>query len=173
MSPQYGRVWIAGINGFIPYSTGGHWVYTAYGWTWASDYAWGWAPFHYGRWAYDPFYGWMWVPGYEWGPAWVSWRTGGGYYGWTPLGPGMSIGVNIGIGIPYNRWIFAPCRYMGSPYIHRYYAPYRRNVTIIRNTTVINNTTVYNNHRFVAGPNRSDVERYSGRRINEVHIQNT
>ena len=46
--------------------------YSSYGWTWASDYNWGWAPFHYGRWAYDPFYGWMWVPGYEWGPAWVS-----------------------------------------------------------------------------------------------------
>ena len=118
----YGRAWIASQTGFVPYSTGGHWIYSSYGWTWASDYNWGWAPFHYGRWAYDPFYGWMWVPGYEWGPAWVSWRTGGGYYGWSPLGPGMGIGIGINIGIPYNRWVFAPCRYMGSPYIHRYYA---------------------------------------------------
>ena len=51
--------------------------------------------------------------------------------------------------------------------------PYRRNVTIIHNTTIINNTTVFNNHRFVAGPNRTEVERFSGRKINAVHIQNS
>lgn len=169
-SPEYGRAWIAGISGFIPYSTGGHWLYSSYGWTWASDYAWGWAPFHYGRWAYDPFYGWMWVPGYEWGPAWVSWRTGGGYYGWSPLGPGLGIGIDVGI--PYNRWVFAPCRYMGYDHINRYYVAPSRNITIIHNTTIINNTTVFNNRRFVAGPNRADVERFSGRRINTVQIEN-
>ena len=130
-SPQYGRAWVASESGFVPYSTGGHWIYSGYGWTWASDYAWGWAPFHYGRWAYDPFYGWMWVPGYEWGPAWVSWRTGGGYYGWSPLGPGLGIGIGIGGGIPYNRWVFAPCRYMGYSNIGRYYASNGRNVNII------------------------------------------
>ena len=87
--PSYGSVWICNDPGFIPYNTGGHWVYTTYGWTWVSDYRWGWAPFHYGRWAFDAAYGWMWVPGYEWGPAWVSWRTGGDYYGWAPLTPGL------------------------------------------------------------------------------------
>src|SRR5689334_18469455 len=79
---RYGDVWIPRVSGFRPYSTGGHWVYTDYGWTWASDYDWGWAPFHYGRWAYDASYGWVWVPGYEWGPAWVSWRSDNDYYGW-------------------------------------------------------------------------------------------
>ena len=76
---------------FRPYNTGGHWVWTdEYGWMWASEYAWGWAPFHYGRWVFDDYYGWMWVPGYEWSPAWVEWRTGGDYFGWAPLGPGVS-----------------------------------------------------------------------------------
>ena len=112
-SPQYGRAWIAGQPGFVPYSTGGHWIYSSYGWTWASDYAWGWAPFHYGRWAYDPFYGWMWMPGYEWGPAWVAWRTGGGFYGWSPLGPGLGIGIGIGGGIPYNQWVFCAMQVYG------------------------------------------------------------
>src|SRR5436189_3282358 len=51
---RYGQVWIPRVSGFRPYSTGGHWAYTDYGWTWVSDYDWGWAPFHYGRWAYDP-----------------------------------------------------------------------------------------------------------------------
>lgn len=171
---SYGQVWICNDAGFIPYQTRGHWAYTPYGWTWVSAYNWGWAPFHYGRWTYDPFYGWMWVPGYTWGPAWVCWRNGGGYYGWTPMAPGVSfnVGFSFGNGIPYNRWTFAPCRYMGNPYIGRYYAPRTRNVTIIRNTTIINNTTVYNNHRFVGGPNRVEVERFTGRKVETMKINN-
>ena len=51
--PKYGQVWVSNTRGFTPYSTGGHWAYTDYGWTWVSDYDWGWAPFHYGRWAYE------------------------------------------------------------------------------------------------------------------------
>ena len=78
----YGNVWIPDVDAdFRPYGTAGHWVLTDYGNTWVSDYDWGWAPFHYGRWRYDDYYGWEWIPGYEWGPAWVNWRTGGGYYG--------------------------------------------------------------------------------------------
>jgi hypothetical protein len=75
--PSYGEIWISNASGFSPYSTGGHWAYTDYGWTWVSTYDWGWAPFHYGRWAFDAGYGgWFWVPGYEWAPAWVAWRGG-------------------------------------------------------------------------------------------------
>jgi hypothetical protein len=84
-TPEYGRVWIpdAGPD-FQPYASNGHWVMTEYGNTWVSDYAWGWAPFHYGRWYQDRYRGWAWIPGRDWGPAWVSWRSGGGYYGWAP-----------------------------------------------------------------------------------------
>ncbi len=173
VSPSYGRSWVpAGYTNFIPYSTGGHWVYSSYGWTWASDYSWGWAPFHYGRWAFDPIYGWMWVPGYQWGPAWVAWRSGGGYYGWTPLGPGMSIGINMGFNVPYNQWVFAPSRYMGYPTITHYYARPSYNTTIIHNTTIINTTVVHNNTTFVAGPNRVEVERFTGRPVNQVRVVN-
>ena len=56
--PEYGRVWRpyesnVGAD-FRPYATGGHWVYTDYGWSFESDYPWGWAPFHYGRWMVRP-----------------------------------------------------------------------------------------------------------------------
>ena len=65
----YGYAWVPSAGpDFIPYSTGGHWVWTDYGWTWVSDYDWGWAPFHYGRWDYDNYYGWVWIPDNEWGP---------------------------------------------------------------------------------------------------------
>lgn len=170
--PGYGNVWICNEPGFRPYYSGGHWIYTNYGWTWASDYRWGWAPFHYGRWAFDPAYGWFWVPGYEWAPAWVNWGMSGDNYGWTPMAPGMSVGVNISFGsVPPERWCFVPSKYMGHPHINNYYIDKSRNVTIIKNTTIINNTNVYNNARFNAGPNRGDVERFSGKRINPVQVR--
>ena len=168
--PGYGNVWVCNVAGFRPYSTGGHWAYTRFGWTWVSDYNWGWAPFHYGRWTFDNAYGWLWVPGYTWGPAWVSWRTGGDYYGWAPLSPGISIGINVGIGIPAANWVFLPHRYMGYRSLNPYFINRQQNVTIIRNTTIINNTNVYNNNRFVVGPNRREVERYSGQRIQQQNI---
>src|SRR5690606_17500228 len=156
--PEYGYIWLPNAGrDFQPYATNGHWVMTQYGNTWVSDYNWGWAPFHYGRWTYSDYYGWAWVPGYEWGPAWVSWRSGGGYYGWAPLGPRMSI--NVHIGIPHHHWVFVPQRYICSPHIYRYYTPYRHRVTIYNRTTIINNTYVYNNRTYVSGPGRSEIER--------------
>jgi len=165
---SYGQVWVSNSRGFTPYSTGGHWAYTDYGWTWVSDYDWGWAPFHYGRWAYEASMGWYWVPGYEWAPAWVAWRNNNDYYGWAPLSPGLniSVGVPFGNSIPYDRWVFAPHRYITSPYVSRYYVPRSKNVTIIKNTTVVNNVTVKNNVHYVAGPRKEDVER-----VNHIKVQ--
>ncbi len=168
---NYGQVWICNVRDFVPYQTAGHWEYTDYGWTWVSDYDWGWAPFHYGRWAYDNMYGWMWVPGYEWAPAWVSWRSSGQYYGWAPLAPGVNINVAINT-IPANRWCFVPVSYINSPKIHNYYVNRTKNVTIINQTTIINNTNIYNNTRYIAGPRRDDVERVTGRTINQVRVNN-
>src|SRR5512133_2350815 len=114
-NPDLGYVWIpyAGPD-FVPYSTFGHWIFTDYGWTWLSDYRWGWAPFHYGRWDYDDYYGWFWVPGNEWGPAWVTWRSGNGYYGWAPMRPGMNINSNFDDGYrDINRWNFVRDRDFG------------------------------------------------------------
>src|SRR4051812_41886685 len=33
-SPSYGSVWICNQPNFVPYNTGGHWVYSEVGWTW-------------------------------------------------------------------------------------------------------------------------------------------
>ena len=165
--PDYGYVWMPNVGAdFRPYSTNGHWVWSdEYEWIWVSDYNWGWAPFHYGRWFQDPMYGWMWVPGYEWAPAWVAWRDGGDYYGWAPLRPGISIGINFSIGSynpPIDYWCFAPRRYIASPRIYNYCLPARQNVTIINNTTIINNYGRRGNNVFVTGPRRGDAERYAG-----------
>ncbi|UFH53136.1 DUF6600 domain-containing protein [Spirosoma sp. KNUC1025] len=163
--PGYGNVWLPSAGpDFQPYASGGHWVVTEYGNTWVSDYAWGWAPFHYGRWIYDPAYGgWLWIPGTDWGPAWVSWRSGGGYYGWAPLGPGWDVNVNINIPAPY--WTFVPQVYITSPNLYSYCVPRPRVVNIYQNTTIINNYYRTNNRAYVYGPPRGDIERVTRRSV--------
>lgn len=156
----HGRVWIPNVGGnFHPYATNGYWVMTDYGNTWVSDYSWGWAPFHYGRWYYDDYYGWAWVPGYEWAPAWVTWRSGGGYYGWAPMGPGLHI--NIHINLPARYWTFLPNRYMYHRNMHRHYNRY--SPAIYNRTTIVNNTYIYNDNRYYSGPSASDYRRETGR----------
>ncbi|MCH6199918.1 hypothetical protein MMU07_10015 [Aquiflexum sp. LQ15W] len=158
MDPAYGYVWVPFVDqGFHPYATNGYWEMTNFGNTWVSNYQWGWAPFHYGRWFRSNYYGWAWVPGYEWGPAWVNWRTGGGYYGWAPLGPGVH--VNVSLHIPSNYWVFVPQRRFRSRNFFRYCAPTYHVPHIYQRTTVISNTYVYNNSTYYSGPSRRDIER--------------
>ncbi|MDB5141187.1 MAG: hypothetical protein JWR12_3103 [Mucilaginibacter sp.] len=174
--PQYGNVWVPNVDeDFRPYATRGHWVLTDYGNTWVSDYPWGWATFHYGRWRYDDYYGWEWIPGHQWAPAWVSWRHGGGYYGWAPLLPGISIALSIGSGynIPDNYWVCAPQAYINRPNIYNYYAPPSRSVTIIHNTTVINNTYVNNNVTYVTGPRPQEIRQVTHQDVRVYNINNT
>ncbi|WP_128546874.1 DUF6600 domain-containing protein [Larkinella soli] len=163
-NPEYGRVWVPQVeDDFQPYATSGHWAVTEYGNTWVSDYPWGWAPFHYGRWLFDDYYGWVWVPGTEWGPAWVCWRSGGGYYGWAPLGPGVNINININI--PSRHWVFVPQGYFTSPRLYSYCVPRTRVVNVYHQTTIINNVYRYNNRTYFYGPQRNEIERYSRSRV--------
>lgn len=165
---NYGYVWVPDVGpGFTPYSTNGYWVYTDMGWTWVSNYPWGWAPFHYGRWFYSPAYGDVWIPDYQWGPGWVTWRSSDVYYGWAPMGPGSYYNV------PYNQWTFVNSNYMGNTNINNYYVSTTNNTTIINNTTVINNYRKDNSHNvtYNAGPNKSDVEKHTGKKISPVTIK--
>jgi hypothetical protein len=174
--PNYGYVWIpSGHPGFSPYATAGHWVFTDDGWTWVSDYPWGWAPFHYGRWDYDNAYGWFWVPDNEWGPAWVSWRRSPGYYGWAPLGPGISVSVAFGGNYHERneRWIFVKEGDIARPDIGRHYVNRTNNTTIINNSTVIMNTRKDDkrNVTYVAGPERDEVQRVTHTTVKSVAIR--
>jgi hypothetical protein len=172
---DYGYVWIPQADrNFFPYSTRGHWVMTDYGWTWLSDYPWGWAAFHYGRWDYDNYLGWFWVPGDEWGPSWVTWRRADGYYGWSPMRPGMNINQSItGGSRDLDRWVFVRERDFGKPEMQRRYVSRRSNENIFRNSTIINNTYIDNNRNvmYVSGPRVEDVQRATGRRINRLTVE--
>jgi hypothetical protein len=173
--PGYGYVWMPNAGpDFQPYSTNGNWIYTDAGWTWSSNYSWGWAPFHYGRWFYENGYGWMWVPGNEWAPAWVSWRGGGDYYGWAPMGPWITAEMAMSnYNPPSNYWNFVPRQYMGNSNWHNYYVGGEKNVTIINNTTIINNYSGSDKARYAyaPGPNPEEVSRYSGTPVRPVQIR--
>jgi hypothetical protein len=170
--PQYGKVWRPDVDQdeFRPYYTNGHWEMTKYGNTWVSNYDWGWAPFHYGRWHHHSRRGWVWIPGREWSPAWVSWRSGGGHYGWAPLGPGININVNIGR-IPSFWWVFIPQRHIYYRSYPRY--DYRRYGNIYNNTVIINNTYVYNNrNRYYTGPRAEEIRRVTRQPVIVHEVRN-
>ncbi len=178
--PGYGYVWApSGIRGFKPYASNGYWVYADIGWTWVSGYKWGWAPFHYGRWFFDSMYGWVWVPGNEWAPAWVNWRSGSDYYGWSPMAPEMRTGYsNYGYTQPAKSWCFVPQQYVTSRNVNNYYVNESNNITIINHTTVINTvdhsrTNVYTGpnatrRMYDGGPDPREVERVSRTTVNPV-----
>lgn len=174
---QYGYVWIPRVGSdFMPYGTNGYWVNTQYGNTWVSDYDWGWAPFHYGRWFFDDFYGWIWVPDTVWGPAWVTWRSGGGYYGWAPLMPGFGIhlSVNYYNRIPHRYWNFVPYRYVTYRHVYRHCVPRPTVVNIINHTTIItHNHTDNRRQTYFTGPTSSDIERRGGGRVQMHSISET
>lgn len=176
-NPSYGYVWVPRVSaGFTPYHTNGYWAYTDYGWTWVSHYSWGWAPFHYGRWYYDSYYGWVWVPDDVWGPAWVSWRSSPDYYGWAPMGPGVSIQVAYGSGysVPYSYWTFVRHRDFGRTNINNYYISNNNNTTIIRNTTIINTVRKDKSGRvsYATGPNRTEVQKRTGKAFTAMTVKN-
>lgn len=127
---SYGRVWRPGhvAVGWRPYCSG-EWVWTDCGWYWSSDEPWAWACYHYGRWAYDPAVGWVWVPEVEWAPAWVSWRSGGGYIGWAPLPPP---GRFFARHAAPDDFVFVGTARFGEPV--------RPGVVIVKNATLISHT---------------------------------
>ncbi len=169
-TPEYGTVWMPSVEpGFQPYATNGRWIVTEYGNTWVSDYAWGRVPFHYGRWYLDRFGRWAWVPGNEWAPAWVSWRSGGGYYGWAPLGPGLNSHVNVNI--PPAWWTFVPQVYITSPRLYNYCVPRPRVVNVYQNTTIINNVYRVDNRAYAYGPRREEIESVTRQRVPVYRVQ--
>lgn len=186
-SSDFGYVWQPNVSDpdWAPYTVG-HWVYTDAGWTWASDEPWGWATYHYGRWANLNGYGWCWVPGYTWGPAWVSWRYGGGYAGWAPLPPDSFYGIDyfddgsdvsedyhIGgdcdffFGIGPAWYCFLPVTCMGYRHYHGYYEPRVNNYGLINRTT--NVTNIYLSRSATHGRSAFGAVRVGGPSLDQVN----
>ena len=172
----YGYIWIPNVGaGFSPYASNGYWASTDEGWTWVSDFDWGWAPFHYGRWEHQHDLGWFWIPDYTWGPAWVEWNYGPGYYGWAPLGYGITVDMALGgEWHPHNRrWCFVDEGYMGNRNIGGHYIPRDRNVTILPTMHYVNERYTDNRRHavYIYGPRREDVSRVTHRDIKPYHFE--
>ena len=166
---SYGRCWRPARveTDWRPYANG-HWELTADGWYWVSDEPWAWATYHYGRWQLASGYGWVWVPQTVWGPAWVSWRSGGGYVGWAPMPPEPRGGVSVSVTIAPATFCFVDERRMREPV--------RPTTVIVNNTTIINKTVIITKTKVVnkvvvnEGPRVDEVERVTGRKIQPVAV---
>ncbi len=143
--PRFGEVWVPDVpDGWRPYTLG-HWVYTEeWGWYWISDEEWGWVPYHYGRWFFDRDVGWTWIPGQEWGPAWVDWRRGERYAGWSPLPPDEIIEEEYARPElrPPEVWVFVPLGGLLAPRITEVIVPQREAAVYYRETVIVNRTVV-------------------------------
>jgi hypothetical protein len=172
---SYGRCWRPGhvARDWRPYCNG-NWQRTDAGWYWVSAEPWAWATYHYGRWDFTDQYGWYWVPQTQWAPAWVSWHSGGGYVGWAPLQPSVSISVSGYVGfnqsrIPPRGFVFVEQR--------QFLDPIRPTTVVVNNTTIINKTTTITNTKMVnntvinEGPATAVVEKASGRKVQAVPVQ--
>jgi len=168
--PQYGNVWVPNEEpGYRPYATRGHWAMTDQGNMWVSDVPWGWACYHYGRWTYNGYYGWVWIPGYEWAPAWVNWRSGGGYYGWAPMGPGQYPGSYYEY--PVNYWVFVSPQYLYQPNVYGYYEP-RYVDRYYARTEYINETYRGGGTAYYYGPRAEVIERETHQPVQVYNISN-
>jgi hypothetical protein len=170
-----GYVWIPESgDDFVPYSTNGHWTLTNYGWTWASSYDWGWAAFHYGRWGFDDSFGWFWVPDNEWGPAWVNWREANGYYGWSPMEPGISADMSFGreYDSRNDHWLFVEYKNFEKNDVNHYYVNRSDREQIVRNSTTIDRSYIDNERHttYVIGPSGDAVQKTTGRTIKPLTI---
>jgi hypothetical protein len=97
MIPGFGYGWSPYASmGWTPYTMGMWNWYPGMGYTWIGAEPWGWLPYHYGMWNYSAEFGYFWMPGDFgfWSPALVSWYTGPGWVGWSPLGLNPRAGLS-------------------------------------------------------------------------------
>jgi hypothetical protein len=175
--PNYGWCWTPYDMpaDWRPYYDG-HWEYTDYGWSWASNESFGWATYHYGRWAFDDSYGWVWVPGTEWAPAWVAWRYSDEYVGWAPLPPSAGWDNSVGLrfadanSIRSDDWCFVPQTHFLDVNINVQVTLIARNVTLFQGTHDATRYEVRGGHPADLGIDVAEVERVGRRPVPRVKI---
>jgi len=171
---SYGNVWVPHVAvGWAPY-VDGQWVYTDYGWTWASSDPWGGVPCHYGSWAWVDPYGWVWTPGTVWAPAWVTWAYSGDYVGWAPIPPTFALSATGYVGAPVvvatTRYCFVPARQFVGVSVASVRLPVARNAAIFSSAVKTTNFRVSGGVVRTAGPPTAQIEKAAARRIAPVSI---
>ncbi|MGA2865029.1 MAG: DUF6600 domain-containing protein [Verrucomicrobiota bacterium] len=178
--PGYGLCWRPAVAAadpyWRPYCDQGHWLYTADGWFWQSDYPWGDIVFHYGRWYRDSL-GWIWVPAYDWAPAWVCWRRAEGYCGWAPLPPSARFKVGVGLwfggrlavdvdfGLGLEMFTFVPYDHFWDHDLRLRLLPRERAQLIFRRSIIMNGYRVDHGRLIVEGLGRERMAALTHREI--------
>jgi hypothetical protein len=173
---SYGQCWVPArvAADWQPYSNG-QWIYTQYGWTWASNDPWGGNPYHYGTWASIEGYGWSWVPGTVWAPAWVTWSYSNNYVGWAPLPPTVVFGASGYSGRPIvvreTQYVFVPTNRFVGGNVTAVRVPAQQSAAIFRQTQPVTGFAVSGGIvRNTALP-MATIERASGRTIETQSVQ--
>ena len=171
--PRYGLAWRPrGVSRqWRPYWDG-DWIYTRYGWTWASNEPWD-VTYHYGRWINDRPYGWLWVPGRVWGPAWVDWRYGDDWIGWAPLPPSAywRRGAFYGdYSIEPHHYCFVETRHFAAPGLRNHIVPPERSVTVIKHARPVTKYVVVNDRVVNRAIHPRLIERL-GRKVKPVALR--
>lgn len=121
----YGKLWHPNTRevgkDFVPYLTGGQWVRTSSGWSFASKWAWGDLVFHHGRWMWTQDYDWLWSLDEAEAPSFVSWRVGSEYIGWAPLAP---LPPRQNLPPPDEKWVYVKARVFAQDEIEKYKLSY-------------------------------------------------
>jgi hypothetical protein len=162
-------------TGWNPY-TNGRWIWTDWGWMWASNFDWGWATYHYGRWWWSGVYGWVWSPGYRWAPAWVTWRFAENHIGWYPLSPRISLYAGIS-NINYNyrneNWTFVERNNFTRTIDNNTIVNVSKNEEIVADSKHVMNIKQQNNKIINTGPDVKNIEKSTGENITQRTINET
>lgn len=166
-----GWSWVPHVaRSWHPYASG-RWTLTDDGWTWASDEPWGWATNHYGRWFFDRSHGWAWVPGPIWGPAWVSWRCGGGVVGWAPLAPGVeAMAPRLDAAPDPSAFSFVEERFLLEPDLRRHLLPRASNAALVARTKDVTRYAVTQGRFVDGGVDAAEIERAVGHSIARLPV---
>ncbi len=183
--PGYGLCWRPSVAAFDPnwrpYCDQGHWVYTADGWCWQSDYPWGDIVFHYGRWYRDSL-GWVWVPGYDWAPAWVCWRRAEVYCGWAPLPPAAvfrsgvglwyngRVAVDVDFGLGVEMFTFVPYDRFWEQNLHAWLLPRERVELVYRRSVILNGYRLEHGRFIVEGLGRERMAALTHHEVREEAV---
>lgn len=117
----YGKLWhpnaIEVGTDFAPYLSGGHWQLTPRGWVFDARWKWSEVVFRHGRWLWTQDYDWLWSLDEREGLAFVDWRIGSEWIGWSPQPPAAPRG---GAPEPERRWFYVKARHFAQDELPRY-----------------------------------------------------
>lgn len=157
---------------YVPYANG-QWINTDQGWYFKAVTPAEEITSHYGRWVMTPNLGWVWMPGRVWAPAWVDWRENPDYVAWTPIPPQVYI-VNNTISVPPidddSRYVVVEKRYFVEPSFYKYSYKENKNKIMIKEMTKTNGIMVMNKTIINKGPEVTEIEKVTNRKIEVVKI---